>query len=195
MVTMAVDHFATLGLPRRADLSEDHIQEAFVEMSRGAHPDQAGGDLASATAVNEAHGVLTRPELRIKHLLELSGQSDWKAVPLDESFMSVFSRISSALPRAQDLAGRAAKSQSALSKALLASEEMQLREELEAVGTEVAGLRDPLLARLPEMDRRIDSGEAAVWEELHTVQAKLSYTFKWQAQIREALLQLTTLLA
>lgn len=191
---MAVDHFATLGLPRLAALDDESIQRAFLAKSKEAHPDQSGGDTEFSTSVNEARNTLALPERRLKHLLELNGQTGWKAVPMDESFMEVFSRLGTALPQAQALADKVARSQSALTKALLASEEMKLRELLESIGSAIHDLRESLLDHLPHLDRRIAQRDEDVWADLQAVQARLSYTAKWQAQVREALLQLTTLL-
>lgn len=188
------NHFKTLGLPQSAALADETLQSAFLEKSKASHPDQASGDTSLATAVNEAHEILRHPEKRLKHLLELHGQTQWKAVPMDETFMAVFSKLGSVLPRAQAFAKKASQSQSALTKALLASEEMQLRETLEEIGTEIATLRATLLKSLPELDQRIESRDTSVWTDLYATQARLAYTAKWQAQVRESLLQLQTML-
>ena len=191
---MATDHFATLGLPRVAALDPERIQDAYLAKSKEAHPDQTGGGTEASTAVNEARSTLVSPEKRLKHLLELHDQSAWKAVPMDETFMTVFANLGTALPQAHAFAEKASRSQTALTRALLASEEMQLRESLEAIGDNIADLRDHLLSTLPSLDQRLASHDSTVWETLHAVQARLSYTARWQAQVREALLKLTSLL-
>ena len=113
---------------------------------------------------------------------------------MDETYMSVFSKLSTTLPRTRTFTEKASRSQSALTKALLASEEMLLRETLEEIGSEIASLRTALLQSLQGFDARISQGDENVWADLYATQARLSYTAKWQAQVREALLHLQTML-
>ncbi|WP_172682849.1 hypothetical protein [Verrucomicrobium spinosum] len=45
---------------------------------------------------------------------------------------------------------------------------------------------------LPELDTRLESDPASLetWKEIAALQARMAYLTKWQAQIRERLLQL-----
>ena len=188
------NHFKTLDLPQAAALADETLQSAYLQKSKTAHPDQAGGDTQIAAAINEAREILAHPEKRLKHLLELKGHTEWKAVPMDETYMSVFSKLSTTLPRTRTFTEKASRSQCALTKALRASEEMLLRETLEEIGSEIASLRTALLQSLQGFDARISQGDENVWADLYATQARLSYTAKWQAQVREALLHLQTML-
>jgi curved DNA-binding protein CbpA len=141
------------------------------------HPDQPGGSAALAAEVNAAYETLLAPEKRLKHLLELH-QVPWRAIPLSAELMAIFSDLGPRLQKAAALAKKKQQASSALAKALLANEEMTLREALEALGSEIEARREALIAALPADDL----------EQIQAAQATLSYLGKWQAQIREALL-------
>ncbi|MBK8038769.1 MAG: J domain-containing protein [Verrucomicrobiaceae bacterium] len=170
------DCFALLGLPRSASLDESLLQAAWHEKSRAAHPDHPGGSATLAAEINAAYEALLAPEKRLKHLLDLHAVP-WRTIPISAEMMSLFSQIGPLLQKASALAKKKQQASSALAKALLANEEMSLREALEALGTEIEAKREVILSALPEE-----------LELLQVAQATLAYLAKWQAQIREALL-------
>jgi curved DNA-binding protein CbpA len=171
------DCFALLGLPRTAQLDESTLQAAWHERSRAAHPDQPGGSAVLAAEINAAYETLLAPEKRLKHLLDLH-QVPWRAIPISAELMSLFSQLGPLLQKAAALAKKKQQASSALVKALLANEEMTLREALETLGVEIETRRETLIAGLPADDL----------EQIQVAQATLSYLAKWQAQVREALL-------
>ena len=181
--------FALLGLPRAAALDPDALQQAWLAASRSAHPDQPGGDPARAAEINAAHQTLLAPEKRLKHLLDLHAVP-WKAVPISEEMMTLFGRIGSALQSSAALLKRRQAAASALAKALLAPDEMRLREALEALAVQIESDREAHLAALPALDTRLQSGDDTVLPDLQILQARLAYLSKWQQQLREALLSL-----
>lgn len=181
--------FALLGLPRAAALDPDALQHAWLAASRAAHPDQPGGDAARAAEVNAAHQTLLAPEKRLKHLLDLH-EVPWKAVPISEEMMTLFSRIGTALQSTASFLKRRQSAASALAKALLAPDEMRLREDLEALAVQIEADREKHLDTLPALDTRLQSGDSTVLPDLQILQARLAYLSKWQQQLREALLSL-----
>lgn len=181
--------FALLGLPRAAALNEAALQQAWLEASRSAHPDQPGGDATRAAEINAAYETLQTPEKRLKHLLELH-QVPWRTIPIDDSMMALFSKLGPVLQSVASFLKRRQSATSALAKALLAPEEMRLREQLETIGTTLDDERTALLENLPTFDARLSSGEAAALNDLQILQARLAYFGKWQTQVREALLSL-----
>lgn len=181
--------FALLGLPRAAALDADVLQKAWLEASRTAHPDQPGGDAARAAEINAAYETLLSPEKRLKHLLELH-ETPWRAVPIDEGMMTLFGRMGAALQGVAAFLKKREAATSTLAKALLAPQEMKLREQVEEIGLAVDEQREVLLRALPALDARLESGDASAAVELQTVQARLAYLVKWQGQVREALLGL-----
>jgi curved DNA-binding protein CbpA len=181
--------FALLGLPRAAALDPDALQQAWLAASRAAHPDQPGGDATEAAEINAAHETLLSPEKRLKHLLELH-QTPWRAIPIDDTMMAIFNQLGPLLQSVAGLLKRRQTAASALAKALLAPEEMRLREQLEELGMQLEAQRTALLETLPALDAGLAAGDSTVLTELQTMQAKLSYLAKWQAQVRESLLGL-----
>jgi curved DNA-binding protein CbpA len=175
------DAFALLGLPRRAALDEAQLQAAWHERSRAAHPDTAGGDAALAADINAAHEILGSPEKRLKHLLELNAVP-WRAIPLSADWMDLFSQTGTALQSAAALVKKKQAASSALARALLAPQEMRLREQIEALNENLETRRAALLAGLPAIEDDLAALQAA--------QASFAYLGKWQAQLREALLTL-----
>lgn len=181
--------FALLGLPRAAALDDATLQQAYLAASRDAHPDQPGGDTALAADLNAARATLQSPEKRLKHLLELH-QVPWRTVPIDEALMALFSRLGSLLQDTAAFLKRKQSAASALAQALLAPDEMRLRERLEELGTTLDTERNALLEALPAFDTRLSAGDTGVLTDLQSLQARLAYLGKWQAQVREALLAL-----
>jgi hypothetical protein len=181
--------FALLGLPRIAALGDEALQQAWLAASRSAHPDQPGGDAARAAEINSAYETLQAPEKRLKHLLDLH-QVPWRTVPIDDAMMALFGQMGPALQSAATFLKRKQTATSALAKALLAPDEMRLREQLEALGTTLDAERTSLLGRLPTFDTRLSTGDTTALADLQILQARLAYFSKWQAQIREAFLSL-----
>lgn len=181
--------FALLGLPRAAALDSDALQKAWLAASRAAHPDQPGGDAARAAEINTAYETLQTPEKRLKHLLELH-QVPWRAVPIDDAMMHLFSQLGTTLQDAAAFLTRRQSATSALARALLAPEEMRLREQLEEIGSRLDEQRGGLISSLAGLDTRLDSAEATALDDLQCLQARLAYLGKWQAQVREMLLRL-----
>ncbi len=181
--------FALLGLPRIAALDDEALQQAWLAASRSAHPDQPGGDAARAAEINTAYETLQAPEKRLKHLLDLH-QVPWRTVPIDDAMMSLFGQLGPALQSVAVFLKRKQAANSALAKALLAPDEMRLREQLEGLGTTLDSERSALLENLPAFDARLSTGDTTALADLQILQARVAYFSKWQAQVREALLSL-----
>ena len=184
------DAFALLNLPPQAALTEEQLQAAYLTASRAAHPDQAGGDTQLSADLNAALEMLKSPVTRLKHLIEQHSNTPWRAVPLDATLMGLFEKLGPLLQSAGAFLKKKQTATTALSKALLASEEMRLREALENLGTGIEEAWQALEAQLPLYDDRIAASEDSVWIELQAIQARLAYLNKWRAQIREVLLGL-----
>ena len=181
--------FALLGLPRIAALDDEALQQAWLAASRSAHPDQPGGDATRAAEINTAYDTLQAPEKRLKHLLDLHAVP-WRTVPIDEGMMALFGQLGPALQNVAAFLKRKQAATSALAKALLAPDEMRLREHLETLGTTLDAERTALLESLPAFDTRLSAGDTTALSDLQILQARLAYFSKWQAQVREALLSL-----
>lgn len=187
------DAFALLGLPRQAALDAETVKAAYLERCRSAHPDQAGGDPRLSADLNAAYELLSEPEGRLKHLLELEAgnqASTWATVPMDEPLMSLFSRLGAVLARLDAWAQKRDAAASALARALLAGEQMRLQENVEAVLADLDSLRRERSTRLQVIDHQRQHDPAAAIESARALRAQFAYLGKWTAQAREARLRL-----
>lgn len=189
---MTADAFATFSIPRSVAVDPAVLQDAYAALSREAHPDH-GGTEDRAAAVNAAYETLRFPERRLKHLIEIAAPEDakaWRTVPLDDSMMSVFMELGRALEASAKLLERKGKAASVLARALLANEELALRERLETIGFGIEEKKVAMESALPALDARLAAGDEQVWKDIAATQARLAYLAKWQTQIRERLLAL-----
>lgn len=184
------DFFELLSLPPRAVLEDELLQQAYLNATRSAHPDQAGGDALLSADLNAALETLKSPVTRLKHLIDQHSQTAWRAIPLDDGLMGLFEKLGPLLQQSTAFLARKQAATSALAKALLSSEEMRLRESLESLNEEIEVQWQQLEADLPASDARIAEGDASVWPNLQALQARFAYLAKWRAQIRERLLGL-----
>jgi curved DNA-binding protein CbpA len=184
------DCFQLLGLPPRASLDEAALQSAYFEATKPAHPDQVGGDADLSSNLNAALETLKSPVTRLKHLIDTRSGLGWRAIPLEAGLMSLFEKLGPLLQHSAAFLSRKQSATSALAKALLASEEMRLRESLESLNEEIEEEWQRLESALPECDLRLAASDDTVWPELQALQAKFAYLTKWRAQIRERLLGL-----
>ncbi len=187
---MPTDAFTLLGLPPRASLDEETLQSAYHQATLLAHPDQAGGNAQLSAELNAALETLKSPVTRLKHLLEHHSDTPWRAVPLDGPLMNLFEQLSPLIQSTQAFLKKKQASTTALSRALLSSEEMRLREALEDLGLKIQESRQVHEAQLADFDQRILQHDASVWAEIQSAQARLAYLSKWRAQVRELLLGL-----
>lgn len=187
------DCFAILSLPPRAALDNETLQQAYLTAARQAHPDQGQErcDHEAAADLNTALETLRAPEKRLRHLLDHhSGGVPWRTVPLDNNTMALFEKLGPLLQQTGAFLKRKQAASSALAKALLAPQEMQLREALEDLAQLIDQRQSELNDTLPACDERIADGDPAVWNDLPILQSQFAYLAKWQTQLREALLQL-----
>ncbi|MEN3940646.1 J domain-containing protein [Prosthecobacter sp. SYSU 5D2] len=187
---MSADAFSLLGLPPRAALDEETLQAAYLQATRLVHPDQTGGDTLQSAELNAAKEILKSPVTRLKHLIENHSDTPWRAVPLDAALMGLFEKLGPLLQASASFLKKKQSASTALAKALLANEEMRLRESLEDLGLRIEELWQQIEAQLDVYDSRIAESDASVWPELQGIQARLAYLSKWRSQIREVLLGL-----
>ncbi|TDU72998.1 hypothetical protein EI77_01464 [Prosthecobacter fusiformis] len=187
---MSADAFALLGLPPRAALDEETLQSAYLTATRSAHPDQAGGDTHLSAELNAALETLKSPVTRLKHLIEKHSDTPWRAVPLDAALMGIFEKLGPLLQAGAACIKKKQSASTALARALLASEEMRLRESLEELGFRIDELWQQIESKLGIYDTRVTEADSTVWADLQGIQARLAYLSKWRAQVREVLLGL-----
>lgn len=183
---MAADCFQLLGLPRAATLSQDEVRAAFQKAAAAAHPDAAADGTERAartaqfTALNEAAATLTSLPRRLRHLLELEYPeiaAQKTGAPMDDAMMDLFSLTAATVQRAAAVQAQKRTAATALARAVLAPQEMQAQEQLEATTQKVEAARASLEADLTD----IHTGAA-----LAAAAARAAFLEKWQAQLRAA---------
>lgn len=184
------DAFALLNLRPKAALDNEALQSAYLAATRQAHPDRSGDDGKLSADLNAALETLKSPVSRLKHLIEQHSNTPWRAVPLDSGMMALFEKLGPLLQTSTAFLKKKQAASSALTKALLANEEMHLRESLEELNLRIDDVWQQIQAELPNFDERIAKEDASVWLDLQSVQARLAYLSKWRTQIREVLLGL-----
>jgi len=173
---LSMDAFATLGLPRAAAVDEETVRAAYFAQSKAPGADHA--------ALNAAHELLLAPDKRLKHLIDLAAPEEvkqWRKVAMSEDLMQHFLALGKVRPEAEALIEKRAKTQSALTKALLERQTFALRDQLEQIGF-----------ALDERKRALELALATIddWQALAEAQAHFAYLAKWQTQVRELLLKL-----
>ncbi|MEZ5433940.1 MAG: J domain-containing protein [Verrucomicrobiales bacterium] len=187
------DAFALLGLPRRLDLKEADIEEAWRALSLRHHPDRPGGDAALSAGANEARETLRRPGPRLRHWLALHGQPAARSAALDPATMDLFSAVAEGLAKADDALRRKAAATSAIGRATVAAAELQAQLGLQALQGRLTSGLTQAVSQFSELDSRFTAeGLEAVLKEARTLAATLAFLEKWEAQCREKLLALAT---
>ena len=194
------DYFALLGEKRRPYLDPERVTATFRELSRSQHPDQqatrAAGEGAEGAAdfalLNQAQQTLCDPKLRLGYLIGLEFPQVRLSGPAEvpRELAGLFTPVHALLKTVDDLLSRKAASASALAKALLAREEMQLREQVEAQFYSLNDLHAGALEELKAYDAGWESGVASGPQPLLAFYQRFSYLSRWLEQLRERLFQL-----
>lgn len=179
-----IDHFTTLGQPRRPWLDAEVLKDTFHRLSASLHPDVPGtGDAAKFAALNAAYSILRDPAPRLRHLLELTApEALAAAVAPPPELGDLFMEIAGLRRRLDDFFAKKNAATSPLARALLAGDEAALRRDLAAAQARLDAADSAALAEV----RVLDEGGGQV-ESLMPLYHRLSYLGRWRAQIREAL--------
>jgi curved DNA-binding protein CbpA len=173
--------FEVLGIEARLDLSDELLASAYREAGRRLHPD-AGGEEGAFSALRDAHAVLCSPSRRLKHWLEIRGTPGDARGSIDDSLMSLFSRVGSVTQQADAVVRKRDEAKSALGRALLEGEIQQNREAVEQTLRMVEVAVASGCEVFPEFDQsaEVDLGRAS------EVARNLAFLERWKASLRSA---------
>jgi curved DNA-binding protein CbpA len=129
------DHFAALGLPRRAWLDPEDIKSRHHALIAASHPDKPTGDAALAASLNTARATLENPASRLRHLLELEAPG-FVPQKKHEPDWAVFARLSNAARAAAEPKNQPPTSP--LARALHLDKTRKLAAELDSLATLLA---------------------------------------------------------
>ncbi len=185
---MSDDFFALLGIPRHAAIDDEALKTRYHELAGEIHPDKASDpaqkeELVERSAqLNLAWKTLSNSASRIRHLLELiAPNSATGDAGLSEELMQLFASVGSTIQKADSFLSKRKGATSALAKALLAEEEVEVQTQLQST-----------LGAVTQAQEMMDLGTGDVGE-LRQIYTKLSFLEKWQQQLNERILALLTL--
>jgi DnaJ-domain-containing protein 1 len=194
------DYFALLGEERRPYLDPERVTERFRDLSRIQHPDRrqaqaetAEGEFTAEFALlNQAQQTLRDPKLRLGYLLGLEFPEVRLSGPAEvpRELAGWLSPVHALLGQVDDLLARKAAAPSALARALLAREELQLREEVETRFADLKAMYAAAIDGLREYDAAWQPGTPSGPEPLLGFYHRFSYLSRWLEQFRERLFQL-----
>ena len=178
------DHFATLNLPRHANLDPDQIKARFHELSRKLHPDTSSSSDSQAFAnLNSAQSTLTRVSTRLRHLFELeTGAPQPRDNVMSADLMDLFSAIADTITKADAHIAKKQKVTTALAKAMLAKSEAEVIHALMLTGGAIESYKKALTEKLPAIDTT--AGEQKT-KNTAILAHEFSFIEKWQAQVQE----------
>lgn len=170
------DAFDVIDIERCLVLDSEELQAAFLKAGKEHHPD-SGGTTEGFESVQRAREILSAPQSRLKHWLELNGLAGEMRGSVSGDLMDLFMSLGDLLQRTDELLREREKASSALAKAMLESRTQECREELEEAQTR---LESDIQNRV-ESFGEIERGNLDGWE----VARDLTFLQKWQSQIRE----------
>ncbi|MEY2486573.1 MAG: molecular chaperone HscB [Verrucomicrobiota bacterium] len=185
------DYFAVLGQPRRPWLDPVRLKERYQQLTLAKHPDRAGSSESDFALVNEGYRVLSNRKLRLQHLLSLQPGtiSPNSAVPSEVA--ALFMETASLLEEVDRLLGRLKTADNLLSKALLQSEVIDLREKTGAALENLAKLEAGAVQELCALDIKWEKQSENVTEELAALSRRFAHLERWTEQLRERQFQLS----
>lgn len=187
---MPFDAFAQLRLPRRPYLAEETVRDAFHRLAAEHHPDKTGGESDQFSELTTAFETLRKPELRLKHLIELEvlqmPEPLQAALPPDLADLfpevaQIRQRIAAALEKKRSAAN-------ALARSLAAVEVAETFRSAKDLSVKLEDLHSTATVELRQIDASWpDPNAQAALLSLH---ARFAFLTKWRDQLRESLLQL-----
>lgn len=146
----------------------------YRELASEAHPD-AGGDKARFEEVGKAYEVLRSASGCARHFMEVRGVPYDSRGSVGAELMDLFMVVGDVLQRVDGFLRRKEGTASALGRALLEGESMEMQELLEETQGRVEAAEGELVRRLGD---GVDDGE------LGQVVRDLAFLEKWRGQLR-----------
>ena len=180
------DPYGVLGLSRAFHLDPNTIEEAFRRAAALCHPDQADGSTASFHKLQEAAAILRDPAKRLHYL---AGTAETSSIPLPAVATDLFPTIVTQLQSSDSLLKKYQATQGSLAKAIMINELVNARLKINEVLSSVQQWQEALEQKLRDLDTAGGSPQ-----ELLELANSFSFAQRWNQQLRERALMLTTLL-
>ena len=166
--------FEVFGVEPSVVVDGEWLSGRYRELAAEKHPD-AGGDKERFEEIGKAHDVLKSVSGCARHFMEVRGITYDARGSVGDELMDLFMEVGGVLQRVDGFVRKKEKAASALAKALLEGESMEMQELLEVTQEKVEGERDLLIVRLRE---GVADGDLA------ELVRDLAFLEKWQVQLR-----------
>lgn len=170
-----VNYFKLLGLSPTAVIDMQLLDDKYKALAAEKHPDQ-GGDEQEFNQLNTAYNSLRLPSSRLKHLLDIHSISYDKRGTVSNHLMNFFMSTGELIQLADVMIKKKQSATSALSKALLEADILEIQERLSEQIDQLEQAQTDTLESIPEA---IDASK------YETASRDLAFLEKWQAQLRE----------
>ena len=174
--------FDALGIPPTLVLTDTGIEAAWREAGKKHHPD-AGGAEADFRAAGEARNILASPSSRLAHWLELHGHAPDPRGAVAGEVMDLFSAVGDVVRRAAGLARRREAATTALGLAVLESETLHLRADIESA---IRRVDAAITARCRPFSQWQDDPSQAVRDQADATVRNLRFLEKWRRDLMAA---------
>ncbi len=177
------DYFHLFGVPRGPALDAEMLKEKFHKLTAEHHPDVAKTD-ADFALINEAYRTLSDPLLCLRHFIQLEFPSALRAEQnMPEDLVQLFMHIATVRRAIDAFVARETQISSPLLRAHLASERLDILDQLDSSLAFVTETHDALFADLPHVDWK--KNRETVAEGFAMAHHMLSFLSKWRRQLME----------
>jgi DnaJ-domain-containing protein 1 len=200
------DYFALLQEPRRPWLDPALLKAKFLARSAELHPDRVHGagepEKAAAAQryveLNSAFNCLREPKERLRHLLELElgrKPEDLQEIPAD--LADLFMEVAQLCRQVNAFLAEQAGASSPVLRVPFFERGQEWSERLGAMQQRVRERQERLIRELQDVDAEWNetagrtSARAPLLRRLEEIHRLLSFYARWNAQIQEAIVQLT----
>ncbi|MFC5049814.1 hypothetical protein ACFPK9_04200 [Rubritalea spongiae] len=167
--------FETFSIDPSLTIDPDQLKLLYQNLAAEKHPD-SGGDKATFEKINQDYATLQSPAKRLKAFMEIKGIKFDSRGAVSNDLMDLFMQVGSLVQEADLFIRKKSAAASALAKALLESESMELQDKL-----------SDLIAQIEQKQATITTSFATQIpsEQLSQTARNLAFLEKWQAQLQQ----------
>lgn len=167
--------FDTFSLTPSLTLDLDELRETYQNLAAENHPDN-NGDKARFDEINKAYAILKSPSQRLKAFMVNHGIEHDARGAVSNDLMDLFMQVGALIQEADAFIRKKSAATSALAKALLEGESMDLQDKLSkliaTIESNQSAITELFTSSIPE-------------ENLSQISRNLAFLEKWQAQLQQ----------
>lgn len=168
--------FDTFGLSPVLSLDTNSLRDTYHKLAAQNHPDQ-GGDKEVFDSINRDYQILQTPSKRLKLYMEIFQVEYDPRGSVSNPLIDLFMQVGSLLQTADAFTRKKSSAHSALAKALLENQSIEIQDQLSLLITEVESQQNVILTNLsppPPLPM------------LPQTTRDLAFLEKWHAQLQHA---------